>query len=166
MSWCTSSSRGSCREIGYQSSSQVPQLTTRWVGDSHLYIICLAKQPGGEVFKLPGWVLPAIGVVANLIIEILFQVQRKDPIISKLIHSLQSGSRPTARNTKCNDLKTYLSFSPRLDHDGLVVVDRVLQPTLVSLSVPIIPQNFAKSMISMTTGLKVSFGGQTVSLNQ
>ena len=79
--------------------------------------------------------------------KVLFQIQRKDPIISKLIHSLQSGGRPTARNTKCNDLKTYLSFSPRLDHDGLVVVDRVLKPTLVSLSVPIIPQNFAKSIM-------------------
>ena len=79
--------------------------------------------------------------------KLLFQIQRKDPVISKLIQNLQSGSRPTARNTKCNDLKTYLSFNPRLDHDGLVVVDRVLQPTLVSLSVPILPQNFAKSIM-------------------
>ena len=42
---------------------------------THLYIVCLAEQPGGEVFKLPGWVLPTIRVVANLIIGILFQIQ-------------------------------------------------------------------------------------------
>ena len=79
--------------------------------------------------------------------KVLIQVQRKDPVISKLIQNLQSGSRPTARNTKCNDLKTYLSFNPKLDHDGLVVVERLLQPHLVNLSVPILPPNFAKSIM-------------------
>lgn len=78
--------------------------------------------------------------------KVLIQVQKKDPVISKLIQNLQSGNRPNARNTKCNDLKTYLGFSPKLDYDGLVVVERVLQPHLINFSVPILPPNFAKSI--------------------
>ena len=77
----------------------------------------------------------------------LIQVQRKDPVLAKLILNLQSGNRPTARNTKCIDLKTYLSFQPKLDYDGLVVIERVLQPHLISLQVPIIPPNFARSIL-------------------
>ena len=79
--------------------------------------------------------------------KVLIQVQKKDPVLSKLIQDLQSGSRPTSRNTKCNDLKTYLSFNPKLDYDGLVVVERVLQPHLLNLKVPILPPNFAKSVL-------------------
>ena len=79
--------------------------------------------------------------------KILIQVQKNDLILSKLKHSLQSGSRPTARNTKSNDLKTYLGFDPKLDHDGLIVVDRVVKPHLINIKVPVLPPDFAKSIL-------------------
>ena len=79
--------------------------------------------------------------------KILIQVQKNDPVIAKLIQNLQSGNRPTTRNTKSGDLKTYLGFNPKLDYDGLVVIERVLQPHLVNLTVPILPPNFAKSIM-------------------
>ena len=77
----------------------------------------------------------------------LIQVQKNDPVLIKLIQNLQSGHRPTARNTKSGDLKTYLGFNPKLDYDGLVVIERVLQPHLINLTVPILPPNFAKSIM-------------------
>ena len=79
--------------------------------------------------------------------KILIQVQKKDPVLSKLHENLQSGHRPNNRNTKSNDLKTYLGFKPKLAHDGLIVIDRVIQPYLHKITVPIIPPSFAKSVM-------------------
>ena len=79
--------------------------------------------------------------------KVLIQVQKNDPTLSKLIHSLQSGGRPNARNTKSNDLKTYLGFDPKLDYDGLIIVDRVIKPHLINLKIPVVPPNFAKSIL-------------------
>ena len=79
--------------------------------------------------------------------KILIQVQRNDPVLSKLRQNLQSGNRPTSRNTKSNDLKTYLGFDPKLDHDGLITVERMIKPHLINTKVPVIPPNFAKSIL-------------------
>ena len=79
--------------------------------------------------------------------KLLIQIQRKDSVLSKLQDNLQSGHRPNSRNTKCNDLKTYLSLKPKLDHDGLIVVERIIQPHLHKISVPVIPPSFAKSVM-------------------
>ena len=62
--------------------------------------------------------------------KLLIQVQKNDSVLSKLRADLQSGNRPNIRNTKCNDLKTYLGFKPRLEEDGLIVIDRMIQPHL------------------------------------
>ena len=79
--------------------------------------------------------------------KLLIQVQRNDSVLSKLRADLQSGHRPNIRNTKCNDLKTYLGFKPKLEKDGLIVVDRMIQPNLHKIAVPIIPPSFAKSVL-------------------
>ena len=79
--------------------------------------------------------------------KVIIQVQKDDPVLLKLRQNLQSGSRPTARNTKSNDLKTYLGFEPKLDHDGVIIVERIIKPHLINLKVPIIPPNFAKSIL-------------------
>ena len=79
--------------------------------------------------------------------KILIQVQKNDPVLAKLTQNLQSGSRPTARNSKCNELKTYLGFNPKLDYDGLIVTEKIIQPHLISLKVPLIPPNFARSIL-------------------
>ena len=67
--------------------------------------------------------------------KLLIQVQRKDPVLIKLHENLQSGHRPNSRNNKCNDLKTYLGFKPKLEQDGLIVVDRIIQPYLHKFTV-------------------------------
>ena len=79
--------------------------------------------------------------------KLLIQVQKKDPVLSKLYDDLQSGHRPNIRNTKSNDLKTYLGFKPKIDHDGLIVIDRIIQPYLHKITIPIIPPSFAKSVM-------------------
>ena len=79
--------------------------------------------------------------------KLIIQVQKKDPVLSKLSENLQSGHRPNSRNTKCNDLKTYLGFNPKLEPDGMVVIDRVIQPYLHKITVPILPPSFAKGVM-------------------
>ena len=79
--------------------------------------------------------------------KLLIQVQKKNPVLSKLYEDLQSGHRPNNRNTKSNELKTYLGFKPKIDHDGLIVIDRVLHHYLHKITVPIIPPSFAKSVM-------------------
>ena len=79
--------------------------------------------------------------------KLLIQIQKRDPVLLKLSENLQSGHRPTNRNTKSNDLKTYLSFKPKLEPDGLVVIDRVIQPYLHKLTVPVLPPSFARSVM-------------------
>ena len=79
--------------------------------------------------------------------KLLIQVQKKDPVLSKLYDDLQSGHRPNIRNTKSNALKTYLGFKPKIDHDGLIVIDRVIQPYLHKITILILPPSFAKSVM-------------------
>ena len=79
--------------------------------------------------------------------KLLIQIQMKDPVLAKLREDLQSGHRPNNRNTKSNDLKTYLGFKPKISHDGLIVIDRVIKPYLHKITVPVIPPSFAKSVM-------------------
>lgn len=44
-------------------------------------------------------------------------------------------------------MKTYLGFKPKLEHDGLIVIDRIIQPFLHKVTVPVIPPSFAKSVL-------------------
>ena len=78
----------------------------------------------------------------------VLQLQNEDPVLTKLKNHLTSGSRPRKVDNKNNELKHYLTLNPKINRDGLIVVDRTIQPHLLNLQVPIIPSSFATSIIS------------------